>query len=60
MIEQVQILSIGERANITIPSHLAWGELGFPGLVPPRSDLIFDIQLLEYKSKDQKHKWNGV
>ena len=24
-------LSIGERANLFIPYHLAWGEKGFPG-----------------------------
>jgi hypothetical protein len=26
-------LSIGERANLTIPEHLAWGAKGFPGII---------------------------
>lgn len=41
-------LSMGERAKMTIPSHLAYGEKGFPGLIPPKSDLIFDIELISF------------
>jgi FK506-binding protein 1 len=41
-------LSLGERAKMTIPSHLAYGDKGFPGLIPPRSDLIFDIELISF------------
>ena len=32
---------------MTIPAHLAYGDKGFPGLIPSKSDLIFDIELLE-------------
>jgi FKBP-type peptidyl-prolyl cis-trans isomerase len=39
-------LSIGERAKITIPANLAYGEKGFPGLIPERSELTFDIELI--------------
>ena len=24
-------MSIGERANLSVPYHLAWGDKGFPG-----------------------------
>ena len=41
-------LSKGERAKMTIPAHLAYGEKGFPGLIPPNSDLIFDIELINF------------
>jgi FK506-binding protein 1 len=41
-------LSIGERAKMTIPSHLAYGERGFPGLIPGKSDLVFDIELITF------------
>ena len=41
-------LSIGERAKMTIPSSLAYGEKGFPGLIPPQSELTFDIELLSF------------
>lgn len=40
-------LSKNERAIMTIPAHLAYGEKGFPGLIPGKSELIFDIELLE-------------
>ena len=40
-------LSVGERVRLTIPSELAYGERGFPGLVPPDTDLEFDLELLE-------------
>jgi FK506-binding protein 1 len=41
-------LSIGERAKMTIPAHLAYGDRGFPGLIPGKSDLIFDIELITF------------
>jgi len=41
-------LSIGERAKMTVPSHLAYGERGFPGLIPGKSELIFDIELITF------------
>lgn len=41
-------LSIGERAKMFVPAALAYGEKGFPGLIPPRSDLTFDIELITF------------
>jgi FK506-binding protein 1 len=41
-------LSIGERAKMFVPAVLAYGEKGFPGLIPPRSDLTFDIELITF------------
>lgn len=41
-------LSIGERAKLTIPAHLAYGDKGFPGLIPCKSELTFDIELITY------------
>ena len=40
-------LSLGMRARVTIPPELAYGERGFPGLVPPNTNIDFDIELLE-------------
>jgi FKBP-type peptidyl-prolyl cis-trans isomerase len=42
----VSNLSVGEVARIVIPPDLAWGERGFPGLVPPDTTVIFDVELL--------------
>jgi FKBP-type peptidyl-prolyl cis-trans isomerase len=44
--EGVSQLSIGERAKVTMPPGLAYGAKGFPGLVPPNSSLVFDMELL--------------
>ena len=41
-------LSIGERAKLTIPSRLAYGEKGFPGLIGKNEDLVFDMELITF------------
>ena len=41
-------LSIGETARISIPSNKAYGPSGFPGLVPANSDLVFEVELLDF------------
>lgn len=40
-------LSVGARARISIPPEQAYGERGFPGLVPPNTSVDFDLELLE-------------
>ena len=45
--EGVSQLSVGARARIKIPPEMAYGERGFPGLVPPNTAIEFDIELLE-------------
>ena len=44
----VSQLSIGERAKISIPAHMAYGDRGFPGLIPKNSTLIFDLELITF------------
>lgn len=39
----------GEKVRFIIPSKLAYGERGVQGIIPPDSDLIFDIHLIEIK-----------
>jgi FK506-binding nuclear protein len=41
-------LQVGGERRLSIPSNLAYGSKGAPG-IPGNSDLIFDIKLLEIK-----------
>ena len=43
--EGVRTMQVGDLRRLTIPSHLAFGERGIPGLVPPNSTLYVDIKL---------------
>lgn len=40
-------LSLGEKARLTVPPLMAYGDRGFPGLIPPMSTLVFDVELLK-------------
>ena len=47
--EGLQLLKEGGKATFYIPAQLAYGEQGVPGMIPPNSTLIFDVELLEVK-----------
>lgn len=48
--EGVLSMKIGEKRRLFIPSLLGYGSRGAGRVIPPHSDLIFDVELLEIKS----------
>lgn len=47
--EGILLLRVGDRAKFIIPSHLAFGLLGDQDKVPPKSTLIYDLELVALK-----------
>ena len=45
--EGVPQLSLGEKAKLIISYDYAYGEKGYPGAIPPKADLIFEVELLK-------------
>jgi len=45
--QAVMELSVGQKATITITADCAYGCRGFPPLIPPDSNLIFEVELLK-------------
>ncbi|KAG5505016.1 hypothetical protein JKF63_04463 [Porcisia hertigi] len=40
-------MSKGERSKLTMPPSLAYGDIGFPGLIPPNATIVFEVTLLD-------------
>lgn len=45
--EAMLTMQVGDKITVFIPSHLAYGEGGVPGAIPPSSDLIFEMELVD-------------
>jgi FKBP-type peptidyl-prolyl cis-trans isomerase len=45
--EALQLMNVGDKWELTIPSELAYGAGGTGGTIGPNAVLVFEVELLE-------------
>jgi len=50
--EGVRTMNKGERATLYISADFAYGKDGRPPVIPPNSPLIFEVELLDFKTAE--------
>ena len=45
-------MKVGGKRRLRVPAHLAYGERQIGTMIPPHSNLIFEIELLEVLTRD--------
>jgi FKBP-type peptidyl-prolyl cis-trans isomerase len=47
--EALHYLRVGDKVKLILPAHLAYGLLGDNNKIPPRSTLVYNIEVVEIK-----------
>jgi FKBP-type peptidyl-prolyl cis-trans isomerase FklB len=49
--EALQLMPVGSKWQLWVPSKLAYGENGFQNVIPPNAPLLFEIELVSIQPK---------
>lgn len=52
--EGLQQMKVGDKAMFFIPSHLGYGPQGARGMIPPNTDLVFELEITELVTSKQE------
>ena len=50
--EALLTMKVGDKATVFIPAQLAWGPTGAGDLIPPNSDVIFELELVDIMKEE--------
>jgi len=47
----LQGMCVGEKRKLVLPPEFAYGDMGAGDIIPPKSTLVFDVELLDIKGR---------
>lgn len=58
--EALQLMEVGSKFRLVIPSELAYGEKGAPPVIEPNSVLVFEVDLHSIEKPEKVQKVDKV
>jgi len=56
--EALQLMPVGSKWALYVPPNLAYGERGSRGRIGPNATLVFEVELLSIREKQQAQQEN--